>query len=661
MATRVHSAVEFAFDPLISATLATNTTLGTATRHDFNSAAATNVWIPETLVGATPFRSVHVIITFRTMFATSVRSLTGWRVGIKLGATAFDDVDYTPNTIANSGNQYDLRIVRDVTDYFNTNWTGASMAAQVGFAVATNAADAIGNITCKLVIGAYDYDDTSSTYIKTIWVPIQSNSGVMATVKTEMGSDGTAPATNQIPLLNTFCPESSKTFRRAWIEVLGTDGRLNPTDFNMTLEVDSAGASTRATIEAGVAGACYYEDHFIYDTATHSTAAAHAFYAHSSLASRFPACGAVMGVTYEYDPTSATHLQSLRIPICGDQFGPFVAATTSTDQDEYSLPLWIEEPTTITMQQSGVVTYYGADTSRAIVTGAEGATDRTYDGFAGYAQSGFQPVVLRTDLSGWSLSRGLNQLQWHAYCTTAGAMGAAFGYVIVNYHSGLASQGCGAHNRTSAWAQFDYPTSGTTNNVRSIPDTTTRTPGGLATNYFLNAYGQERFFIWGASISGYVLTPWMKMQVTAGEGGGWVNLIRDSLTSNEYSNHDATTNLLRFFNQTNQLTGKLDIETPRDYQSSASGTNSNYSAAIHWLTHHEITFTVAGPITGYAGDGSGIGVDVWNTTRNEWVASGVSAIGGAYTTTVYDDVDTYVAECREDGTHVGRSDNLTPT
>lgn len=661
MATAVHGAVEYAFDPLIASTLATNTTLGTATRHDFNSGGATNVWIPETLVGATPFRSVHVIITFRTMF-TSARSLTGWRVGIKLGATAFNDVDYTPNTIPNSGNAYSIRIIRDVTDYFNTNWTGTSMAAQVGFAVSTNVADAIGNITCKLVIGAYDYDDTSSTYVKTIWIPIQGNAGLMATTKTEMGSDGTAPATNQIPALDTFCPETSKTYRRAWIEVLGTDGRLNTTDFNMTLEVDSGGASTRATIEAAVAGSCYYEDHFIYDTATYSTASAHAFYAHSSLASRFPCCGGVMAVTYEYDPTSTDHLQSLKILICGDQFGPFVAATTGATQDEYMLPVWVEEPDTIAIGQSGVVTFYGADTSRVIVTAADGGTDRTYDGMNGVGQSGFQPIVLRTDLTGgWSLARGMNQLRWHAYCTTAGAMGAASAYVILNYTSGLAAQGCAAHNRTSMWAQFVYPTTGTTNNIRSIAAATTRTPGGLGTHYFLNAYGQERFFIWGSGTSGFFQTPWMKMEITAGEGGGWVDLIRDSLTSNEFSNHDATTNLVRFFNQTDQQTGDLDVETARGYQSSASGTNANFSGAIHWLTHHEITFTASGTISGYAGDGSGITVDIWNVTRDAWVASAISAVGGGYTATVYDNVDTYMAECREDSTHVGRSNNLTPT
>src|SRR5262245_58900667 len=129
MASRVHATTRWIFDTKLE-NVATATTLGGATRHDF---AAKTIYIPESSV---TFLSAIVEVTGRMAFAT-VRSLVGIRIGIKLGAVAFSDLDYTPTFSGNTALAYSWRFTRNVTSYFTTNWSGTCMAAQVGIAVAT--------------------------------------------------------------------------------------------------------------------------------------------------------------------------------------------------------------------------------------------------------------------------------------------------------------------------------------------------------------------------------------------------------------------------------------------------------------------------------------------------------------------------------------------
>src|SRR5690349_5044078 len=81
-----------------TATLATDTTLAAAARHDF---AAITLNIPETT--SRTFLSVEVEIIWRCGVTVTAANYTGWRVGIKLGAVAFSDQDFTPTAQANTG------------------------------------------------------------------------------------------------------------------------------------------------------------------------------------------------------------------------------------------------------------------------------------------------------------------------------------------------------------------------------------------------------------------------------------------------------------------------------------------------------------------------------------------------------------------------------
>lgn len=80
-----------------------------------------------------------------------------------------------------------------------------------------------------------------------------------------------------------------------------------------------------------------------------------------------------------------------------------------------------------------------------------------------------------------------------------------------------------------------------------------------------------------------------------------------------------------------------------------------------WITYHTITFTISGTVSGYSGDGSGLTVSIYRADNKEIVGETTTAAGGGYSLTWYDNTIDIFGECREDATHVGRSDNSTAT
>lgn len=644
MATGVKT-TEFVWDTLLT-NLATNTTLGTATRHDFG---AVTLYIPES---SPVFLSVVVEVTVRDAFSAA-RNWTGWRIGIKLGAVAFTDTDYTPNAQSNTSDHETFRFIHDVTGYFTANWSGTSMTSQVGVAFATSVADNVNNITAKIRI-TYQYDDSSGTHIKTVRIPIQGELGFLPTSKTEIGCSGASAApANQIPALDTFLPEGSKTIRQAWIEVFANDaGSPAATNFNAFYEIDSAGEATRATLVQTNATATWFKDIWIYDTSTHSTASAHSFNARSSLASRLQCMGAVLHVTYEYDPSSATHLNSILVVLSkGLQLD--IPATTSASADVQGLELWVEEPTTITLVQSGVYIEVGSDFATTFRVFAGTQAERSYV-FGNLVYSGPQPVIHRCDqgTGPWSLARGYNKVLLTNYATTVQTAHVNQVMAIVNYTSGRAAAGPRAHNHSTYWFGASYPTSGTLGVNRSVTAASQRWPS-LANRYFLNNFAmQTRVRQPTAQVSG---TYALKLNSGELQGAGYDPMFVYFTTDTELCSMPAAVDITGQFNQTDQSSGKMDVETARDLDIKLVQTSM--LEANYLLTHHEITFSVAGTLSSGT---VGATVQAINTYDNKIAGSAVSTGGGAFDVTVYDSANQHYAVCESTGPLDGRSANATP-
>ncbi len=648
--------VEFPFAPLLT-TLATNTTLGTATEHTFS---AVTVGLPES---SKTMRSVYLQVTHDMCTTTTARRLDGVRIGVQIDAVAFNDgSDLTGTGPAQTGDPYSNAQTRDVTSYFVTNYTGTSHTVGVRVRFEHDVADVVQNIQCKLII-TYEYDDTSATQVKTVKIPLEGVTSFLGTTANTniQGSSGAA----QIPNLDTFLPETSKTYRQIWFEIEATSGGAAVTDFNMNVAIDS-GSNARSTIEGGLNGSHRYYDIWVQNSMT--TNATHNFQAWSSLANRFQNCYVILHVTYEFDSSSTTIMNSVRIPI--NTQGGFLNGTAIADQDIFDTEFWIEEPATVTMVQSAVVCQFNVTNTvtlnlECVGTGSAGGDQGTTT--AAYTvttltHSGTRSVCHRVDLAhggtALTLGRGRNVLRIKAYVGSTAILSHFSGYWYLNYTSGKSSKGIGAHNVTTAWMIHDtYTTAIAGTAALQVVTTNQKTPIIPQTNYWLNSVSYE-------VISNSSSFSWMRYQaeVASGEGSadGWVSAVyyvQNAHGELGWYTYVLPTNRL-FKTNPNDTTsgGFLDIENARKYR--LYGGLTQHSGSHVLITTHAITFTVDGQIT--SSNGGTVDITAVDQTRGCKVGSTSRTGNGSYSITVYDNVNSHYAEAYESATYLGRSANGTP-
>lgn len=645
--------IEFAFDTRLTL-LPTATTLAAGTRHDFT---AITLYCPETT--SRTMRSVEVIVTARDAETTTVRTLDGCRIGIKLDAVAFNDLDLTGTGIANTGDPMSVIFTRDVTSYFVTNFTGASHTCQVGVVFESATASNVNNITAKLRI-TYEYDDSVTTHIKTVRIPLEGNTGFASTsANTNIrGSTGAA----QIPNLDSFLPEASKTYRNIWFEVYATDGGAATTDFNINYAIDGGTTATRATLEEVLNGSVFFYDIWPQDSlATNST---HDFQAWSSLASRFERLCVVLHVTYEFDASStSTVINSLMV--AADTDPRSLPGTAAADQDLYENTLWIAEPTTITLVQSGLLLFWnngGVGNVTVSVAGAgaaggsQGTTTSTYTGTA-FVGSGVHMLCHRIDVahggSAITLGRGKNLLHLKAYASASNAVVGLTGFYILNYTSGKASAGVGAHNHTTYWCiQPNMSGAIAGSAYQEIATTNQRTPNLPETAYWSNG---SSFLITGnhAASGSHSL----RIEIKSGEynSDGWVMADNTFIQGDgEYGTYIGVlrgTGIWKRYPASPYAV--MDLETARKYR--LEGTLGMWSLT-QLVTYHALTWAVAGTVSGYVdADGAGLTVRIFRESDNEFLGTATTTSGGAFTFTWYDNVNNVYAVCLEGASTVGAS------
>ncbi len=223
MAQRIKT-IEYAF-PLATATVATTVA------RDFTQIAALD--IPETT--SRTFRSVILEVSFLDT-ATATTSLTAVLIGIGLNAVARSDATVT-KTLANSGEQSSYLFSRNVTSYFQTNYTGTSMTADCRV---TATGPGNNNATAKLII-TYEYDDSATTLAKTVRIPVDGNTGTITTTLTNIGG-----VANQWPLLDTFLPEMGIVYKDIFFQIDNHEGTTAAQATNPQLNLRFDGSTTIA-------------------------------------------------------------------------------------------------------------------------------------------------------------------------------------------------------------------------------------------------------------------------------------------------------------------------------------------------------------------------------------------------------------------------------
>lgn len=635
MATRIKT-VEFAFQ-------SRNTSLTANTRYDFS---AITLYLPEN--STRTFRSVRLVIFHRDNVTTAT-SIGNVLMGIKLGAAAFSDVDPIATTPSNSGENQFFIWERDVTSYFTSNFgSGTSQTCQVGFR-AVGAATI--NIGAKLII-TYEYDDADTTHVKTVKIPLDSGTGALTATLAEIG-------TNQIPNLDSFLPETSKVYRNIWFELMyneATVGTAN--DASLGMQVDSGTEHLTGVHESGLASSPF--GWYLWDQGASpawSTGSAHAFKLRSSTittASTFNHVSIVLCVSYEFDPDSTSIINSLELILPQKSH----VAAAAADAERSWINLWIEEPGTITMVQSGAVVHYNQTGTNSPTFKIGAGTARTYTDAAVLTCGGFT-FSQRCDSggaggSGFTLARGKNILYADTYIASGNVSPGAFSIsLILNYTSDNDGNGGSRHNHTLAFNIQNSQTT-VTNLVYSaggaifLPDT----DGWFVNNFGIYNRGSHS----ATSVQALVL----RVEAGSGELGGdnfYELACIDSTCDSElgwyiegYNIDNLHPNYYDRWKDDPQTT-RMALTTARRF-SHHSVIHANLSLS-YLLTKHSIVFPIAGTISGSSA--GTVNIDAYSDTFG-LIGSTSRSGNGAYSIPWYDDTEAVKVYARESSTLVGASD-----
>lgn len=649
-----------AFD-MRTTNLATNTTLGTATRHDFS---AKTCYIPELTRSFSPADGGRVMVKVVAYFNdATIRDLDGIRIGIKIGAVAFDDLDFTIG-LNNTGNNYHVEQWRDVTSYFVTNNpSAATFQVQVGVAFATAVAANMIDVGAELFV-TYGFDSSASTLGRTAVFPIQGHHTTVATGGsfTEIGTTGgtaNAPA-NQIRKLTgsggAFENVTGFTKRQRYLIITG----MNVTSGTTTVQVRvDGGAATNYNLsqvsQTAIKVIIYYDITALSDSAAHSLEI-------GTNTTGMEHASALDVVVYEQSAASTTNFVSIMVPLTldgGDHTGLPYRLGSSTDADRLTAAFDVPEPSPV-IDQCGVVYIdqlfsSGWDT----LTAASGQTTRTYD--RGTAANRDAPCTLvhRTDHSSstWAVVRGQNKLYIDVWQTQAGnTITSITGYAIINYRCGLHADGNHRHNRTVLAAQVlsyvEGYNSTQTPDEPAIPASRYRLSGAIlqATQWHLVSGNHT---CWGA-----------QRQNGEDSGKGWY---RTALLLSNGIQEIGSDELVMPANwwRTDDNSGVGgNVEAERKWNVGVITLNNGHQANL-WLTYHSCTFTVAGVVTiGGAAATDGKTVNVFAQQGlglpAAFVGSALTGGGtGAFSVEVLDNTKTYFVTYDNDG-YSGKSANGTP-
>jgi len=601
------------------------------------------------------FRSVILEVTACDN-VTSAASITAVLLGISVSPTARNDATVT-QTITNSGENQSIIVTRDVTSYFQTNFTSTSHT--VGARLTVTGVTTI-NCTAKLII-TYEYDDTGqTTRIKTVKIPVDGNNGNLTTSLAALGG-----VSNQIPNLDTFLPEDSKTYRDIFFEINAHNGGTGTNTRVMTMRYNGSNSLASGAYQAALASDYWVRriDKIVSGQtgaiATNTTNTVEASTANTDMP--FPCLSGVLVVTYEYNHTnSTTILNSLQIPAI-DEAG-WNGGPTSADKSRFYRSIFIQEPGPISLVQSGVLASYidGAAVSMVFNVGSQ--SNRTF-AHGATVRCGGMHHMRRFDSSAIggagtaALARGLNDIQIDFYTTgtASGTLGSNVSALIfLNYTSGKHPDGDGAHSHTTYWLNRAYATGGLVERLQYSGATTPDIPEN---DWYSISIGYEgKILTSGTAVGSLAFCFQTEIQSGEREGAGWLDFYSSVYSSDpeigpsllwarardDYKRHPRDAD-----------TSRLNPETARDYRFDVSQNATTIWQAIKLITYHSITYTVAGNITG--SDGGTVYLDLIRTDTGEVVDTKTRTGDGSYSFTWYDDTIDMIVLAYENDTKKGAS------
>lgn len=619
----------------------------------FTSLDQFTITIPETVEA---FRSVFLEVGYQDAITASGGTVTEHRVALRLGEADYTTFTETDDITQSGENMAAVIGPIDFTSHFDANWSGESLMTcdvQVYFDYGTGTTQITRNVTAVLVV-TFDYDDdpaVNATQSKTVMIPLESLVGALPTAaNSNFGS-------NQIPQLtgagSPMLPEPSITIDDYFFLIEGNDAVTTDTDWTLSCNIDSGTALTFGTQEAALASSRFCR--WIYKpSAVPDPTTAHQFQLWASQA-RANHVTVTLVVTYRFDATSLTRwLCSIMLPV---EIASPLGVNTTAKASRFQREVFIQDPGTISLRQSGFRINFITTASIAGLAFRSGG--QAYRGYTNVATAvcGMFSLQQRIDAgaaqgAGITLTRGTNTITIDGYATdTTDQATNINGYVLLNYECDAAAAGRGQHTHTVTHRLASW-------NAQLLDRVRVEgfTPSFPETDYWLTGIAFQLYQVI-AAISN-AITFDVQCLPGEGKGGGYYDIYADAYQADSERGCSLTwargRDVFKRF-PLDPEADRVDVEVARSYRFYSSTTTALGITLI--LTYHSFTYTVAGTVSGYTGDGSGIEIEVYRTDNNELVANTTTTVGGDFSLTYYDNTIPLFVAARQDATHVGRSDN----
>lgn len=523
--------------------------------------------------------------------ATTATNITVRRVDLGLGGGA-KAMGNATQAITNSGENIPGYTSYDLTSKFVSSWSGTSMTCELDVTIT---GPAVRNIVAHLVI-TYTHDDTATTRVKTVRVPLNAPVGTLATAK---------PASlDTVPALDTYCPESTKTFLGTWVDLEWCMGTASGTvDQIVSMELSSLGAHSTGSIEMALATSMAL--HYTWDATIADKSVTQTWHLWTTTTAYIHHVQASLLVTYTYDADATTTvLHSIELPL--ELASPL--GVSSTYPTRGVRDVWIGEASP-TLQKLAAFVWWQSTGAMAGFNWRIGTGSYVTYTDGGSVYAGSNCLMIRNDAA-YTLSRGRNTIELSGYsssgATNLGNLGAV---ILINYTSAKMPGGVGAHTRTVQRCLHDFFDGGV-----AAASSSTRTVAGadgqvaicppLSDDHFIVGLGiQARVMpLGGANMAGW------RIAAQKDSGAGWHPLYDDVGCSDAETGPVMCVAQVRdWFTRWHGDAGldRQNIETARRWKFTNSTVNAAAQAvlfdAIAFTTFHLHTWTVAGTVSGSSG------------------------------------------------------------
>lgn len=597
-------------------------TIADATNTNFTQIT---VYIPEATSGVT-FRSVvaDVVVEDKQTTSTNIGTRT---LSLTLQGASASTVSNT-NAITQSGENILYQWSVDFTAYFNSNFgTNASRTLNGYINIDTTSAGSA-NASIRLVI-TYSFDDTVTTHLKTVWIPLNADVNALSTSKT---------ACDTIPALDTYLPEASKTFRQMVFVTQGNQESVATTDMTRYIDIDSIG-QVSATYEKGMNTSSWYRLSQVYSFATNTTHTAYSW----ANATDFDHPQNYLVVTYEFNASTTTSIMnSLLLPM---EFGGPMGGPTSSDAQRATRELMIQEDNP-SLSRLACFVFYDQFTAMTGLNARIGTGSYVTYSSVGTASGGGYGLMIRNDAA-YTLARGRNTFSVDIYNTDNTDLGFNLAALwLVNYTSDVPTQGIWAANHTvirNLWAIGTAAATAQTivsSVAPDIPETDFFiTSVGVHYVYTTNSTGNAAGVHIGARNDAD--TEWLNVYEAMGGTDPEVGIRQAFATARSVFNRWAD----------DAEPGRIALQTARRWRVATSA--ASFDHLDLYFTYHTITYTVAGTVSG-SGGGT-VDLELLREFDHSILLEDSRTGDGSFSFTWYDDTEDVYVSAYEDGTHVGRS------